>query len=184
VPTPPFAGALVLGLALVLASCGGGSTEGSSSGANASPTTASTANSRSTTEADAESEGGIRLDPSACAELNEAAAQLDLAPVFLQLDSPEDVAAARAKLLGDLDLDVFYRAMVTLHQLDGFDGPLGDPSSAIDVYEEAAVKALPLFEVANPNQADINAYQASLGDPGAFLSYQSPIAAALSDAGC
>lgn len=184
VPTPRLTGALVLGLALVLASCGGGGSSEGSSSAAASPAPASTASSTSTTEADSESEDGARFDRSTCVELDEAAEQLELAPIFLELDSPENITAARAKLLGDLDLDAFYRAMVTLHRLDGSDGPLGDPSAAIDVYEEAAVNARPLFEVANPNQADINAYQASLGDPGAFLSNQSPIAAALSDAGC
>ncbi|MGN6695439.1 MAG: hypothetical protein ACTHN0_14780 [Aquihabitans sp.] len=182
-PTARLTGALVFGLVLALASCGGGSSDGSSTSASSSPTAAPTASSTSTTEAESESGGGSSSEER-CTKLNDAAAQLELVPLFLQLNTPDNVIAVRGKLLGDLDLDEFFRAMVTLHQLDGSTSPLGDPSAAIDVYERAAVNARPLFETPRPDQADINTYQDSLGDPGAFLSYQTPIAAAISEAGC
>jgi len=174
-------GALVVGAALALSACSGGSGGGASSG-SASTTEARRASTTTTTEAETEpapgGPGGI------CTKLGLAADQLANVPIFLHLDSPQNVVAVREQQLGAVDLDVFFRAMVTLHQLDGSPSPLGDPRHGIDVYERAAVDAKGLFAAPVPDQAAINAYQDSLGDPATFLGHQTSIAAALTEAGC
>lgn len=180
VPNRRSTGSLLVGLVLALSACGGGggqSGDGASAGDGTSTTAVREARTTTTT-VDPGAPGGI------CTRLDEAAEQLDQVPLFLQLTTPDNVNAIKAKLIGDLDLDEFFRAMVVLHQLDGSSSPLGDPRDAINAYERAAVEAKPLFAAPSPSQASINAYQDVIGDPGTFLAHQTPIAAALTEAGC
>jgi len=178
VPNPRSTGSLLVGLVLALSACGGGQSGDGASAGEGTSTTAVREARTTTTTIDPGGPGGI------CTRLDEAAEQLDQVPLFLQLTTPDNVNAIKAKLIGDLDLDVFFRAMVVLHQLDGSTSPMGDPRDAIDAYERAAVEAKPLFASENPSQASINAYQDEIGDPGTFLAHQTPIAAALTEAGC
>ena len=59
--------------------------------------------------------------------------------------------------MGNLDLDAFLAAMKTLHTLDAFAGPLGDPKPAIDFYEKAG-KAAGLFAMEPITQAAIDTF--------------------------
>ena len=104
--------------------------------------------------------------------------------LLAQLDSPESVQSIKDMDIGALDLAKFQAAMETLHQLDGSAGPLGDPKEAIDTHQDAATKAQALFDADPPTQADIDAYNESIGEPGKFLMHQAPISGALEEAGC
>ena len=186
-----WSGGVVVGLVLVLAACGGGSEASSSSGGGTRPAAAPASGASSTTEAESESEpesesgsGTASRGAIACDELDDAAEQLASVEYLLLLDTPDHARAIKTNLVGDLDLTEFLTAMRTLHQLDPYGGPLGDPRTAIETYEAAALAARDLFAVEPITQAAINVYQDSLGDPAAFLSQQTAITGALAEAGC
>lgn len=85
----------------------------------------------------------------------------------------------KAKQIGNLDLDTFLAAMHDLHALDGYSSPLGDPKTAIAVYEKAGQAARVLF-ASNPiTQAAIDTYNENVGTIGKFLAHQAAIAGAM-----
>jgi hypothetical protein len=176
--------ALTVGLALLLAACGGGSSDAGSDGGGDKPTTTAAGSDSGSDKGDgggSSSGGGGDVD---CAAVTEAAQQLLSVQLLAQLDSPESVRSIKDMDIGALDLAKFQAAMETLHQLDGSAGPLGDPKEAIDTYQDAATKAQALFDADPPTQADIDAYNESIGEPGKFLMHQAPISGALEEAGC
>jgi hypothetical protein len=178
------AAALILGLAILLAACGAGSSDAGSDGGGDKPTTTAASaggGSDSGDDSGSSSVGGGDVD---CAAVTEAAQQLLSVQLLAQLDSPESIQPIKDKEIGALDLAKFQAAMETLHQLDGSSGPLGDPKEAIDTYQAAATKAQALFDADPPTQADIDAYNQSIGEPGEFLGHQAAISGALAEAGC
>ena len=116
--------------------------------------------------------------------LKTAAEQLLSVQLMAQIRDPESIASFKSGTIGNLDFDKFLAAMQTLHALDGHDGVLGDPKEAIDIYEKAATDAKALFEKDSPTQADIDAFNASIGTTGEFLGHQAAISGGLEEAGC
>jgi hypothetical protein len=174
--TNRHAAALLVGFALLLAACGGGSSDAASSDGGDGGGTSTTA----APSSDSGSKGGD-VD---CDEITDAAQQLISIQLLAQLDSPETVEQIKSNQIGALNLDSFIAGMETLHQLDGYAGPLGDPQAAIDLYIDAAKQAQTLFDANPPTQAAIDEYQASIGTTGDFLSHQTAIAGGLEEAGC
>ena len=176
--TPPAAAALVFGLAVTLVACGGGGSDAADSDrGSGSATTAPTSSDGGGDKGDS----GGDVD---CTEIDEAAKQLISIQLLAQLDDPTSIASIEANTIGALDIDEFLAGMETLHQLDGYSSPLGDPKEAIDTYEAAATKAQELFDADPPTQAAIDDYMESIGSTGEFLSHQTAIAGALDEAGC
>jgi hypothetical protein len=173
---------LVLLVVLAAACSSGGSDDaGGSSPTNAVTTPTGSDDAGSDDGSDGGSDGGGKVD---CEALQEAQQQLLGVQLLAQLDDPETVASIKAKSIGNLDLDAFLAAMETLHALDGFDSPLGDPKASIDAYEAAAEEAQTLFDADPPTQEAIDAYHESIGPVPAFLSKQTAIAGGFDAAGC
>jgi len=176
--------ALLIGFALVLAACGGGSSDATSDDGG-SATTAAPSGSDTTADPGSDDDGGGDSGGDVdCAEISDAAQQMISIQLLAQLDSPETVESIKTNQIGGLDLDAFLEGMETLHQLDGYDNPLGNPKEAIDLYEDAAQQAQELFDADPPTQEAIDAYQESIGEPAEFLGHQTAIAGALDEAGC
>ena len=179
-----LAATVIFGLAVTLAACGGGSSDASSSdggGSNDQTTTAPTSTDKGS---DSGSDSGSKGGDVDCKELKTAAQQLLSIQMLAQLDTPENVAAVKDGTIGNYDADQFKAGMETLHQLDGYSSPLGDPKEAIDAYEAAAESAQALFDADPPTQAALDDYMASIGTTGEFLGHQTAIAGALDEAGC
>jgi len=185
--TRRHAAVLLVGFALVLAACGGGSSDaGSSDGASGSGAKSTTtptsydSGSGSDSGSDSGSKGG-KVD---CAEIKTAAQQLLSIQLLAQLNSPENVAAVKDGTIGNYDSAAFLDGMKTLHQLDGYSSPLGDPKAAIDAYEAAAQQAQTLLDADPPTQDALDAYMASIGTTAEFLGHQTAISGAMDAAGC
>ena len=164
-------------LIVLLAGCGGSS----GPAATANPSTAGGPASTSQPSAASTPAANGKLD---CAAIKTAAAELINAQFLAQLTSPDVVAQVKAKQFGNLDPDAFIAAMETLHALDGYASPLGDPKAAIDVYENAAKAAKVLFATDPMTQAAIDTYKQNIGTVADFLGHQVAIAGALDKAHC
>jgi hypothetical protein len=159
---------LPLLLMVVLAACGG---------ANLGATT----NPGATSGSAATSKPGAAVD---CAAITTAAQQLIAVQLLAQLKTPDTIQSIKSKAIGNLDLDTFLTAMHTLHALDSHSSALGDPKAAIDAYEQAATAAKVLFATDPMTQAAIDTYNQNVGTVSDFLSHQTAIAGAMSEAGC
>lgn len=165
---------------LVLAGCGGGSSsDGSAKDGGGSGDTATTADPGSGSS-DSGSTGGD-VD---CTAVKKAAEDLLMVQLMAQIRDPQSIESMSNEQLVNLDFDQFQASMKVLHQLDGYDSPLGDPKAAIETYEDAATKAQALFEADAPTQADIDAYNESIGSTSEFLMHQTAISGALDEADC
>jgi hypothetical protein len=176
---------LALCLTALVAGC-------SSGGSDASPPPGSNGAGGTTTTAAGDTSGGATSDdggtPNTSSVDCEAikAAQQDLLSIQLmaQIRDPESIATLKSGTLGNLDIDHFLASMKTLHQLDPYDGPLGNPKEAISAYEEAATDLKALLEADPVTQEAIDAYNAKIGSVGEFLGHQTAIAGGLDAAGC
>lgn len=175
------AAALILGLTVTLVSCGGGSSDSSSSDGDGDAATTAPASSDSGSDDGSDSSSGGDVD---CAAIDDATQQLISVQLLAQLKDVATVEQIESNSVGSLDIDEFLAGMETLHQLDGYSNPLGDPKEAITLYEEAAAQAKELFDADPPTQEAIDAYQESIGGPAEFLSHQTAIAGARDEAGC
>ena len=119
-----------------------------------------------------------------CAAIKTAAQQLLAIQFLAQLKTPDTIASIKSKQIGNLDLNTFLAAMHTLHALDSFSSPLGDPKAAIDFYETAGKAALVLFATSPMTQAAIDTYNQNVGPVSDFLGHQVAISGALDAAGC
>ena len=137
-----------------------------------------------TTAADGGSGGDSGGGDVDCAAIKKVQTQLLSIQLLAQLKDPARIESIKTTGIGNLDLDEFLAAMKVLHQLDGQTSPLGDPKEAIDIYEQAATDAKALFEADPPAQADIDAYNESIGSTAEFLGHQVAIAGAVDEAGC
>ena len=169
--------------AILLAGCGGGGSSDSSKSDGGSGTTATTKADTGSTDSGGSGGGSGKGDVN-CAAVKEAAQSLISVQLLAQIKDPQSVADLKSKTFGNLDLKKFAADMKVLHQLDNSSGPLGDPKAAIDVYERAAKDAQALFDADVPAQADIDAYNASIGSTAEFLGHQVAISGALDQAGC
>lgn len=174
-----FTVSVFAGFALVLAACGGGSSDSGGAGNGGSNDAAPTTSGPGS----GDSGGSGRADVD-CAAIAEAQVELIQVQLLAQLRDPDSIETLRSGTIGRLDLEKFSAAMDTLHQLDGFDGPLGDPREAIDAYEQASIDAKALFDADPVTQEMIDEYNASIGSPVEFLGRQAAIAGALDEAGC
>ena len=157
---------------VVLAACGGGA-PGSTSNANPPAATGGGA---------ATTKPGAAVD---CAAIKTAAQELLAIQFLAQMKSPDAVESIKNKTIGNLDLDKFLAAMKTLHALDSFAGPLGDPKAALDFYEKAGTAALALFATDPITQAAIDTFNTeNVGTVSDFLGHQIAIAGAMDEAGC
>ncbi len=179
-----LAATVIFGLTVVLASCGGGSSDASSSDGGVGSDQTTAAPTSGDGGSDSESDSGSKGGDVDCAQIKEAAQQFLSIQLLAQLDSPENVAAVKDGTIGNYDADAFLAAMKTLHQLDGYSSPLGDPKEAIDSYEAAAQQAQALFDADPPTQAAIDDYMTSIGSTAEFIGHQAAIAGALDKAGC
>lgn len=170
-------------MAILLAGCGGGGSSDSSSKDGGSGTTATTKADTGSTDSGG-SGGGSGKGSVDCAAVKEAAQSLISVQLLAQIRDPQSVADLKSKTFGNLDLEKFAADMKVLHQLDDSKGPLGDPKAAIAAYEDAAAKAQALFDANPPAQADIDAYNQSIGSTSEFLGHQVAISGALDQAGC
>lgn len=75
-------------------------------------------------------------------------------------------------------------ALATLHALDGFSSPPGDPKAAIEVYEKAVGAAKVLIAKDQMTQADVDTYYETVGSIGEFLGKQTAISGPMDEAGC
>ena len=157
---------------VLLAACGGTSTA-----SNPNPPLTSQA---ATGQASVPPAGG-KVD---CAALKTAAVELLGVQLLAQLKTPDAIASIKSKQIGNLDVDKFLAAMATLHALDSYKGPLGDPKPAIEAYEKAANAAKVLFATDPMTQAAIDTYNQNVGTVSAFLGHQVAIAGAMDTAGC
>jgi hypothetical protein len=175
---------LVVSLVLVgAAACSsGGGSDSASSGSG--PSTTAAGGGSATTSGGSSKGGGSSGGKVDCDALRTAQQDLLSVQLLAQLRDPESIKGIKDHTIGNLDLDKFLASMKTLHALDTYGGPLGDPKAAIDVYEKAANDAKPLFDAAAPAQADIDAYNASIGTTAEFLGHQTAIAGAFDTAGC
>ncbi len=172
-------------LALFAAGCGGGSSSDGSKddGSSGTPTTqASGSGDDSGSSGDDSDSAGGDVD---CAAVTKAAQDLLQVQLMAQIRDPESIATFKSGTIGNLDTAKFLASMKVLHQLDGhkltgFD----DPKDAIDTYEAAAKQVQELLDADPPSQADIDAYNQSIGTVGEFLGHQAAISGALEDAGC
>ena len=164
-------------LAVVLAACGGSGGAASSAGPSVAGGQPSTGDASPTTA----SGGSGSVD---CAKLATAAQQLLAVQLLAQLNSPDGIEAIKTRQLGNLDLDAFLAAMHDLHALDSYSSPLGDPKTAIAVYEKAGSAAKVLFATDPVTQAAIDTYHQNVGTLGAFLGQQAAISGAMDAAGC
>lgn len=175
---------VLFSLVVLVASCGGGSSDsssGSDGGSGSSGGGASTTAADSGGSSGSSGSSGGKVD---CDAMNQAAQSLISVQLLAQLDTPENVAGVGNNTMGNLDIDQFLADMATLHALDSYSGPLGDPKPAIDAYEDAGTQAKALFEADPPTQEAIDAYMASIGSTGDFLGHQMAISGALEEAGC
>ena len=159
-------------IVVLLAACGGTSTA-----SNPVPPAASQA---ATSQA-ANPPAGGSVD---CAALKTAATELLAVQFLAQLKTPDTIASIKNKQIGNLDLDKFLAAMQTLHALDSYKSPLGDPKPAIEAYEKAATAAKVLFATDPMTQAAIDTYNQNVGTTTAFLGNQVAIAGGMDAAGC
>jgi hypothetical protein len=159
-------------IVVVLAACSGTSTA-----SNPNPPAASQA---ATGQASNPPVGG-KVD---CAALKTATQQLLAVQFLAQLKNPDTIASIKNKRIGNLDLDAFLTAMHTLHALDPYASPLGDPKPAIDFYEKAGTAAKVLFATDPLTQAAIDTYNLNVGTVPAFLGHQIAISGAMDAAGC
>ncbi len=119
-----------------------------------------------------------------CVAIKAAAVKLLDIQLLAQLTTPDAVASIKAKSTGNLDPDTFLGAMHTLHALDRYAGPLGDPKAAIDFYETAGQAAKVLFATDPMTQAAIDTYNKNVGPISDFLGHQVAISGGMSSAGC
>ncbi len=157
---------------VLLAACGGTSTA-----SNPNPPAASQAATGQATDPPA----GGKVD---CAALKTAAQELLGVQLLAQLKTPATIDSIKSKSIGNLDPDKFLAAMQTLHALDSYKSPLGDPKPAIDAYEKAATAAKVLFATDPMTQAAIDTYNENVGTVSEFLGHQIAISGALDAAGC
>jgi hypothetical protein len=162
--------------AVVLAACSGGG--GTSTARPAATNGQATAALPGDTAAPA-ADGSVD-----CAALKTAAQQLLGIQLLAQMRSPDTVESIRSKSIGNLDPDAMLAALQQLHALDGQSSVLGDPKSAIEVYEEAAEAAKTLFATDPITQDAIDEYNEHVGDVAQFLGHQAAIAGAMDSAGC
>jgi hypothetical protein len=172
--------AILAALAITAAACG-------SSGAPATKapgTPAQPAATSASTEAPTEAQrGNGDVD---CAKVTAALATL-IVPLQLmaQVQDPSMVGTLKAGTSGPkVDPDQVLAALHDLHELDGVSSPLGSPKEAIDAYEDAAGALKTLLAKDSPTQADVDAYNAHIGDLSAFLMHQSAISGAMGEAHC
>jgi hypothetical protein len=159
-------------IVILLAACGGTST---ASNANL-PAASQAATGRAS-----DPPAGGKVD---CAALKTAAQQLLAVQFLAQLKNPDTIASIKNKQIGNLDLDAFLAAMHTLHALDPYASPLGDPKAALDFYEKAGTAAKVLFATEPMTQAAIDTYNQNVGTVTAFLGHQIAISGAMDAAGC
>ena len=95
-------------LTAVLAACGASATGAPPVG---NPTAAAA------TSAASAPAGNGKVD---CAKVKAAAVELIVVQFLAQLNTPDTIAAIKAKQIGNLDLDKFLAAMHDLHALDGY----------------------------------------------------------------
>ena len=155
---------------VVLAACGG-SAPGQTSNSNGNPPPAATSG----------PPGGGSVD---CAAMKAAAEQLIGIQLLAQMTTLETAETIKDGNIGNLDPDKMLAALATLHALDGYVSPLGDPKAAIGVYERAAEAAKVLFAKDPMTQADVDAYYETVGSIGEFLGKQIAISGAMDEAGC
>lgn len=166
--------ALTTLLVVIVAACSGGSSATNPPGAAGSAAASQTA-------AASAPAGNGKVD---CTAIKAAAVHLLDIQLLAQLTTPDAVASIKAKEIGNYDPDAFLAALHTLHALDGYGGPLGDPKAAIDFYETAGQAAKVLFATDPMTQAAIDTYNKNVGSIGDFLGHQTAIAGAMSTAGC
>jgi hypothetical protein len=168
----------VIAIAVVLSGCG-------SSGSTTKPLGTTAANGGSATTAAGGGGSSKGSGPVDCAAIKKAGGDVVLwVQLLAQLDSPDSVASIKNKVIGNLDLDKFQADMTTLHQLDSYSSPLGDPKAAIDVYEKAGKAAKVLFATDPVTQAAIDTYMTNVGTITTFLGHQTAIAGAMDAAHC
>lgn len=164
----------------LLAACSGGDDSGSS------PTLPGDGGGNATTDDggsdDGGSDGSGQID---CDTVTAALSDIGV-PVQLmaQVRDPATLAAIKEGTVGNLDIDAFLAAIDVLHALDSFDGPLGDPKESLDAFEEAGTEMKALLAADAPTQADIDAYNTTIGSAGDFLGLQVAIAGGLDAANC
>lgn len=170
----------VIALAAVLSGCGS-----SGSTAQSSSTTAASNGSGTTTTGSDGSASGTGSGKVDCAAIKKAGGEVVVwVQLLAQLSSPDTVASIKNKSFGNLDLDKFQADMTTLHQLDSYSSPLGDPKEAIDIYEKAGKAAKVLFATDPVTQSAIDTYMTNVGTVGKFLGHQTAIAGAMDAAHC
>ncbi len=156
--------------AVVLAACGGAA-PGQTSNSNGDPPPVATPGPG----------GGGSVD---CAAMKAAAEQLLGIQLLAQITDPETAASIKDGNIGNLDPDTMLAALATLHALDSYASPLGDPKAAIEVYERAAEAAKVLFAKNPMTQADVDTYYETVGTIGEFLGKQIAISGAMEEADC
>ena len=160
-------------LVALVAACSGGST----TAPNANPSVPGS----QAPSSQAAPAGNGKVD---CAAIKTAAQQLLMVQFLAQLNTPDTIAAVKAKQIGNLDLDAFLAGMHQLHALDAYASALGDPKPAIDFYEKAGAAAQVLFATNPMTQAAIDTYNLNVGTVTDFLGHQLPITGAIGTAGC
>lgn len=158
----------ILMLTLVAAGCGG-ATPGATSKPGATSGPAST---------------GKPAGQIDCDAMKTAGQQLFAVQLLAQLTKADTIESIKNKEIGNLDLDAFLSAMQTLHALDAYSTPLGDPRAALDFYETAAKAAQVLFATEPMTQAAIDTYNLNVGTVVDFLGHQAAISGAIGEAGC
>lgn len=154
---------------MLLAACGGAGPGQTSNSNGATPRAATSG------------PGGGAVD---CAAIATAGQQLLAVQFLAQLTNADTIEAVRDKEIGNLDLDAFLGAMDTLHALNSFKSPLGDPKASIDHYQKAAEAAKVLFATEPITQAAIDTYNENVGTVSDFLGKQIAISGAIDEAGC
>ncbi len=120
-----------------------------------------------------------------CTKVKAALANI-IVPVQLlaQIHDPASVEALKSKTIGNVDPDAFLAALADLHALDGQTSVMGDPKAAIDAYEAAGQAAKTLFAKSAVTQADVDAYNQTVGSLTDFLGHQTALAGAMDAAHC
>jgi hypothetical protein len=124
---------------------------------------------------------GAQVD---CAAIKTAAQQLVGLQLMAQMTDVETAESIKDKNIGNLDPDAMLAALATLHALDSYVNPLGDPKAAIELFERSAQAAKVLFAKDPMTQADVDAYYETVGSVGTFIGNQAAISGAVGEAGC
>lgn len=164
---------------LLLAACSGGDDGGSS------PSTAGGAGGDVTTTVGSDGGGSNGAGPVDCAAITAAMTEIGVPLQLLaQVRTPSTLAAIKEGTVGELDIDAFLAAIDVIHALDPFDSPLGDPKVSLDAYEEAGNAMKALLEADAPTQADIDAYNDTIGTIPEFLGLQIALSGGMDAANC